>query len=108
MNSSATAARLEAAAPSRAQSGHTRPDRALMLTQEIAQEAHLADKLWFHFGDAADDPEGADALITALHAAICKMGLLADMANAKLGGIQSRGGAEEWLMPHAYRLAGAH
>jgi hypothetical protein len=90
------------------QSGHTRPNRALMLTQEIAQDAHLARALYRECSDAANDPESAEALIAALNMAICKIGMLADMAIAHLDGVQARGGPEHWMMPDAYLLAGAH
>lgn len=77
-------------------------DETKVIFGEIASLAAHGDEMCYHFGGNEDVAEMVHQL-KFMRDLVNKLGLLADLGADKLGGGMIRGGAEEWMLPPAYK-----
>jgi len=98
----------QALAPPLMPSAMVAKEQAKLLASELASDAADADAMCQEcMGDFLEDEDSLtlDAMLTLLNRlqrSLQQMGWKADMISSTLGGIQVRGGAEEWLLPQAF------
>ncbi|MBX9716766.1 MAG: hypothetical protein K2X42_09250 [Burkholderiaceae bacterium] len=79
--------------------------QATTILEELATEANSIDEECFHsYGElfGSEVPAQVELLLIRMRRDICRLGWMADLAIEKLGGVQARGNAEDWMTSPAY------